>query len=360
VKAGVVGAGILGQLLALKLVDAGWNVTLFEQHTTTAHSCSMAAAGLLTPISELDKCNVIIFQLGQAALNTHWPKILSQLPKPIYFQASGSLAVAHPHDRADLTHFIQRIAHQLNNPLHYEACTQTDIQRLEPELEKFSEGYYFPNEGQIDNQQLLKVLEKHLLEEGVEWQRATTVKTIKPHQIILENTTHMFDSVFDCRGLGAKTIFKNLRGIRGELIWLHANDVHISRPIRFLHPRYSLYIAPRPESIYLVGASEIESEDTSPISVKTTLELLTAVYYLHPGFSEARVLQSTTQCRPTLSDHLPKIKFSEGLVAVNGLYRHGYLIAPTLVHDILQYMHHGIGAVDYPTLWEKHDDYDSN
>lgn len=350
-KAGIAGAGITGQLLALSLINAGFEVTLFDQNNNTSTNCSMTAAGLLTPISELDKSDFIISQLGQEALKTHWPHILSQLPKPIYFKTLGSLAVAHPNDHADLSHFIQRIKHRLNEHPGYEKLSQQAIHNLEPELSKFTEAYYFPDEGQIDNQDLLQTLENYLFDRGVKCHRSTLVTAVKPYKIIVANITHDFDMVFDCRGLGSKETFNGLRGIRGELIWLQAKEVKLSRPIRFLHPRYSLYIVPRPESIYLVGASEIESEDMTSISVKTTLELLTAAYYLHPGFAEARILKSVTHCRPTLPHHLPQIKSSKGLIAINGLYRHGYLIAPTLIHDVLKYLDKGLSS--YPQLWEE-------
>ena len=91
--------------------------------------------------------------------------------------------------------------------------------------------------------------------------------------------------------------FKNeLRGIRGELMWLHHPKIHIQHPVRLLHPRYKIYLSPRPDHIYIIGASEIESEDTSPISVKTMLELLSATYYIHPSFTEARLIKTMTNC----------------------------------------------------------------
>lgn len=160
----------------------------------------------------------------------------------------------------------------------------------------------------------------------------------------------------DSRGLGAKTLFQNLRGLRGELIWLYAPDVKLSRPIRFLDPRYPLYVVPRPKDIYLVGSSELESEEQSPISVRSTLELLTTAYYLHPSFSDARILKTVVNCRPTLLHHLPQIRFSKNFIAINGLYRHGFLIAPSLAEDIMRWLNSGIENVQYPQLWEKYDD----
>lgn len=395
-KAGIVGAGIMGRLLAFNLVNAGWDVSLFDQNpaddknsecsergeSVRCHSdsslrsesespnkdgnvCSMVAGGLLTPISELDKAEKLIFHLGQAALDTHWPNIISQLFEPIYFQKTGTLTLAHPNDHAELGHFISRISRCLqgghserseeppsNYNDSYQKLTQTDITQLEPEITKFHQGYYFPQEGHIDSQTLFYALGRYLKERGVSWYNEACVETVEPFKISVDNIAQKFDMVFDCRGLGAKSLFDDLRGVRGELIWLHAPDVHISRPIRFLHPRYSLYIVPRPQNIYLVGASEIESEDFGEITVQSSLELLTAAYSMHSGFAQARILKSVTHCRPTLSDHLPRVKVTKGLIAINGLYRHGYLIAPSIAHDVLQWLTQDKAAVCYPELWE--------
>jgi glycine oxidase len=40
----------------------------------------------------------------------------------------------------------------------------------------------------------------------------------------------------------------------------------------------------------------------------------------------------STQCRPTLKDNLPEIRINKpGLMLINGLYRHGFLIAPAVM-----------------------------
>jgi glycine oxidase len=102
-----------------------------------------------------------------------------------------------------------------------------------------------------------------------------------------------------------------------------------------LHPRYKIYIVPRPNNRYIIGATEIESEDKSPMSVRSSLELLSAVYSVHSGFAEARVVKSVTNCRPTLKDNLPSIEYHDKLTRINGLYRHGYLLAPAIVEEAL-------------------------
>jgi glycine oxidase len=162
-----------------------------------------------------------------------------------------------------------------------------------------------------------------------------------------------FDWVIDCRGLGAKVSWehsgnssKDLRGVRGEVIRLHAPEVKLRRPTRLIHPRYPIYIAPKEDDVYVVGATEIESEDLSPMSVRSAMELLSAVYTVHSGFAEARILEMATQCRPTLKDNLPEIAVDRkpnqaSLMMINGLYRHGFMISPAILDCALEILHSG-------------------
>ncbi len=353
-QAGIVGMGIVGRLLALALHNTGWQVTLFDDQQGESN-CSSAAAGLLTPFSECDKADPVIARLGQESVTCYWSNILKQLVDPVYFQQAGCLVVHHPQDKAEWQHFSQRIRSKLPAKDYYQHLSKTRLIELEPELDKFATAYYFPDEAQIDCQSVMNSLKKYLQAQNLSFFLNTPVTSLTSRQIVTQNKTYLFDYVFDCRGMGARTIFNDLRAVRGELIHLYAPEVQLHRPIRFLHPRYSLYIIPRPENNYLIGASEIESEDYSPISVRTSLELLTAAYYVHSGFAEARIIETKTHCRPTLASHLPRIEYQEGLIAVNGLYRHGYLIAPALVEEILRGLKTKQLDIHYPELWKSYD-----
>jgi glycine oxidase len=118
--------------------------------------------------------------------------------------------------------------------------------------------------------------------------------------------------------------------------------VKLRRPTRLIHPRYPIYIAPKENDVYVVGATEIESEDFSEMSVRSALELLSAVYTVHSGFAEARILEMSTQCRPTLKDNLPQIRLNRetGLMQINGLYRHGFMISPAILDCALELLEH--------------------
>jgi glycine oxidase len=84
----------------------------------------------------------------------------------------------------------------------------------------------------------------------------------------------------------------------------------------------------------------------SPASVRSTLELLSAAYAVHSGFAEARIVEIATQCRPTLPDNLPAIRRPQPRVLqINGLYRHGFMIAPALLDAAMELLTQGHAAL---------------
>jgi glycine oxidase len=87
--------------------------------------------------------------------------------------------------------------------------------------------------------------------------------------------------------------------------------------------------------LVVVGASEIESEDRSPPSLRTTVELLAAAHSVVPELAEARIVHAETNLRPALPDNLPCVDIRQGLTRMNGLYRHGWMIAPAMVEQAI-------------------------
>jgi glycine oxidase len=214
------------------------------------------------------------------------------------------------------------------------------IAALEPSLgQRFAKGLFLPGEGQLDNRALLAALLATLQaspDVTLHWQSPHAPADFSP------GTPGQPDWVIDCRGLGARPQWSALRGVRGEVIRVHAPEVTLQRPTRLVHPRYPLYIAPKPGNLFVIGATEIESDDMSPASVRSTLELLSAAYAVHSGFAEARIVEIATQCRPTLPDNLPAIRQPQPRVLqINGLYRHGFMIAPAMLDAAMELLTHG-------------------
>jgi glycine oxidase len=332
-KIGVVGAGIVGRLLALKLLELGYRVTLFDKTHATDHTVtSNVAAGMLAPYAELETGDEQVFYLAHDAL-ARWKDIVSRLSFPPTFKAEGSLLIAKSQEVPELEHFAQRVA---RTGIHLNLLGNEEIANLEPDLsdQGFS-AIHLPEEGYLDTSETMNAIAQTLHDKRITWHENTKVVSIKQQTVYTSDLTYQFDQVFDCRGLGAKAAFGDLRAVRGELIWVKAPDVSLTRPIRLMHPRYALYIVPRFDNHYIIGATSIEAEDYSPISVQSSLELLSACYSIHPGFAEARVVYTATQCRPAFSNNVPKIWRTPDCIRINGMYRHGFLLAPKIVNVAL-------------------------
>ena len=366
----IVGAGLMGRLLALSLLrqkqSQSVTITLFDKDTKLAHnSAAYAAAGLLTPLGESLHCEPNIVEMGFESLRL-WPLLLDSLHEYTIFQQAGAIMVSHEQDKGDYQRFVRHLKN--NYPEHeLQTLDRQALLTLEPEIGRsFNQGLYLPQEGQLGNRRLLVALTKQLEQEAEaaeKMKRGNQLKWLSECQVIAiasdtytvdetstvsylhagDKKSQTVDLVIDCRGTGATVKHSasecaplgDLRSVRGELFQLYAPDVHISRPIRLMHPRYQLYIAPKQKGYYVVGATEIESDDDSPMTVRSAMELLSAAYSVHPGFAEANIRQHISQCRPAFSDNQPKITVQDSLIQVNGLFRHGFLIAPVVLEQTL-------------------------
>jgi len=325
-KIAVVGAGICGSLTAWLAQQAGCEVHVFEPDRDKK-SCSFTAAGMLAPMAELESSDDNIYKLGLQSVHL-WPQIIKALELPVFHRDNGTLVVSHRQDVGVFNQFVNVLKNKLGEQFA-SSCELLDGQNLEPELKNLGTALYLKDEAQLDSHQTLAALH-HSLQKGCHW-HWQSAEHINPHQV----NDLEFDWVFDCRGLAAAKDIPGLHGVRGEVITVHAPQVNIARMVRVMHPRYKIYIVPRENNRYMIGATEIQSDDTGPISVRSTLELLSAAFSVHSGFAEARILKLDTNARPATMDHQPIIDHQTGLTRINGLYRHGYLLAPAVVEKAL-------------------------
>jgi glycine oxidase len=218
-----------------------------------------------------------------------------------------------------------------------EVLTAAQQHALEPALATGLLAWRLPGEGQVLPRETLLALAQQA--EGVRWHWGTPITDVSSGRLVqADGAAHRFDLAIDTRGLGARPQVA-LRGVRGEVAWLHAPGVVLSRPLRLLHPRHRVYLVPRPGGRIVVGASEIESEDRSPPSLRSVLELLSAAHSVLPELAEARIEHLESNLRPARADNAPFIEHASGLLRINGLFRHGWLIAPALVDDALAAAH---------------------
>jgi glycine oxidase len=313
-SAAIFGTGVSGLCAGVELCKAGHNVTLFEKAGEAAiASCSWLAGGMLAPWCEAEHAPNDVVTLGQEALSW-W---CDYTPS---FQRKGSLVLTPARDRQELTHFARRTS-------HYEWIDEEALSALEPDLSgRFSKGLYFAQEAHLDPRQALLDLVAWLKEAGACFETGTTKVPC--------DVKGDFDHVIDCRGLAAQDVRDDLRGVRGEMLLLKTSDISLSRPVRLLHPRHPLYIVPRENNIFMLGATMIESNDRRGVTARSMVELLNSAYALHPAFAEAEIVDMQADIRPAYEDNIPRIDERQGITYINGMYRHGFLLAPAMAMQL--------------------------
>jgi glycine oxidase len=258
----------------------------------------------------------VISRLGLRSLAL-WREMLPDTP------FNGSLVVAHARDRSD----FERFARMTSGHRRLDAG---GLAELEPSLQgRFRDALFFPTEGHVEPRRVLPQLHERIIAAG---------GTVTFNSDV--SADDLDGIVIDCRGLAARDSEPSLRGVKGEMILIESAEVKLSRPVRLIHPRWPLYVIPREDNLFMLGATSIEAED-SGVSVRSALELLGASYAVHPAFAEARILEFGSGLRPAFPDNLPRITVRDRKLAVNGLYRHGFLLAPALAELTLGYVERG-------------------
>lgn len=349
----IIGAGLVGRLLAWRLnehhtktasVGAHLAITLIDQHERSHFGTGLVAAAMVAPYTEAVSTEAITQNIGERSYQL-WPKWLAQLEAKtgvsVDFNQRGTLVVSHAQDDPDWQRFHLK-AQIVVDASQMQQLGRRELEALEPELiNNFSKALYFAKEGVISNPDLYPALEQYLVQsENVTWLEKTYCAAISTDGNIAcaGKDFGAFDRVFDCRGNGANADLKQFRSVRGEVIRVRAPEVNITRAVRLMHPRFPLYIAPRSNHEYIIGATQIESDADTPVTVRSGLELLSALYSLHPGFGEAQIIGMHVGLRPTFMNNLPQIEVDHKVVRINGLYRHGYLFAPALVTDLISHL----------------------
>ena len=316
-KIRIIGGGVAGLTCAFLFAKAGCKVDIFERLAQNGKGCSWYAGGMLAPWCELESAEPIVSEWGQESL-AFWKAEFTGT------QSFGSIVVAPSRDASELKRFARRT----NN---FNWVDSSQIVQLEPDLEdRFAAALYFENEAHLDPRAALESLTKRLKTEfGAEF-----YYNMQINKSVFEDSA--WDWTIDCRGFSSQDAFENLRGVKGEMLILKSSDISLKRPIRLLHPRFPVYIVPREGGLFMVGATMIETSECGRITARSVMELLNAAYAVHPAFGEAEIVEMGCDLRPSFPDNLPKIKRGKGNVLhVNGLYRHGFLLAPALAKRVV-------------------------
>lgn len=309
----ILGAGVMGLAIATELAARGIRPRLIDPAGKPGqHACSWRAGGMLAPYCEAESAEPVVLRLGLDAAGWwqhHGAKVIHR----------GTLVLAPSRDRAELDRFARMTqAHR--------TVDAAEIATLEPELEgRFHRGLFYESEAHLNPREALRTLHARLANQG----------------IAIETEGTPTGLTVDARGLSAQDQLTDLRGVRGEMLVLRCPEVTLTRTIRMLHPRIPLYIVARGDGIYMIGATMLETGGKYRVTARSAVELLNAAYALHPGFAEAEILELGSDARPAFPDNLPRLRRRGNTLYANGLYRHGYLLAPAVARMTADYIQTG-------------------
>jgi glycine oxidase len=305
-KALVKGAGVAGLTVAHELALRREAVTVVDTRQGREETASWFAGGMLAPYCERESAEEVVVSLGLGAADW-WERALSGS-----VTRNGTLVVSAARDLGELDRFAGRTT-------GFARLGQDELAELEPSLAgRFRRALFFQDEAHLDPRQVLTRLERKLTGIGVAFRQPSEIPEVE------------FDVIVDCTGSARIGRDPALRGVRGEMLVLRAPGIVLSRPVRLLHPRFPLYVVPRGDGYFMVGATMIETDAAGPITARSIMELLNAAYSLDPAFAEAEIVETGVGIRPAYPDNLPRVERNGPAIIINGLYRHGFLLAPAM------------------------------
>lgn len=232
----VKGAGVAGLTVAHELAARGASVTVAEIRSQIGGNASWLAGGMLAPWCERESAEEAVVTFGNVAADW-WERAL-----PGLVMKAGTLVVANARDAFELARFAARTR-------NYECVDEKTVAALEPDLAgRFHQGLFVGGEAHLDPRRALEAL-------------AGKLRAMASSSFLRRARLAFPAKVIDCTGIARAG--DDLRGMRGEMLILHTRDVSLARPVRLLHPRHPIYIVPRADHHFMVGATMIESDHHS-------------------------------------------------------------------------------------------------
>jgi thiazole synthase len=329
----IIGGGVIGLAIAVELKLRGATVTLISRDFK--QSSTLAAAGMLAPQAEaippspmLDLC------LWSRSLYPEWIGKLEQLTGvSTGYWPCGILAPSYeePSDRTDVAQWLDR------DTLHlYQPGLGSDV----------AGGWWYPEDGQVDNRALAQALRAAARELGVNLREGVEVEAIEQQNRQVREVRTLVGEFQADHYVLATGAWSNqllplpIRPKKGQMLSLQHPQKGQTLPLQRVLYGSDIYIIPRRDGRILIGATA-EDVGFSPHNTAAGIQtLLAQAIRLYPELQDWAIQECWWGFRPTTPDELPILGTSpcENLTLATGHYRNGILLAPAtavLVADLI-------------------------
>lgn len=352
----VVGGGIMGCAVALRLALRGVSVIVIERGIPGAEASS-AAAGILGPQMEADSAGPLLdLGLRSRAL---FPALAAELRDAtgidVGYERSGVLALAV--DGAGAAELTARRAWQMARGLRVEPLSSDQVHALEPNLGADVRGALrFPDDAQVNARDLARAFSQAAAHAGARFLQGRYVRRVVvaggvAAGVELDGEVLSAGAVVVAAGSwsglveGAGVPSSVVRPARGQLVSIETRPP-LFRHVLSVHGRG--YLVPRRDGTVLAGSTVEMAGFRKEVTVGGLAQILGMARSLVPALGDAPVTGTWSNFRPYTEDHLPVLGLTpvRGLVLATGHFRNGILLAPVTAEAIASLVATGASDVD--------------
>ncbi len=352
----IIGGGIMGSAVALRLRQRGVGVTVIERGIPGAEASS-AAAGILGPQMEAEGPGPLLdLGLQSRAL---YPELAAELRDAtgidIGYDRSGVLAAAL--DEVGEGELAARRAWQTAAGLRVELVTGAEARAREPALgPEVRAALALDDDGQVNARELARAFSQAAAAAGARFLTGRYVRRVVTDRgavtgVELDGDVLPAATVVVAAGSwsglveGAGVPATVVRPARGQLVSIETRPP-MFRHVVSVHGRG--YLVPRRDGTVLAGSTVEMAGFRKQVTVGGLASILGLARTLVPGLADAAVTGSWSNFRPYTEDHLPVLGATgvRGLVLATGHFRNGILLAPITAVSIAELVATGKSSVD--------------
>ncbi|HET7100240.1 MAG TPA: glycine oxidase ThiO, partial [Terriglobia bacterium] len=351
----IVGGGIIGSAIALRLARSGVSVTVIDRSLPCSEA-SGAAAGMIAPQGEMIEPES--FSEFCTASRDLYPEFAAEVEElageSVHYRNDGTLLVAIDGEECEELEHVYRTQTQRGLPL--ERLADDNILKRLPALSpRIKLALFVPGDHRVDNERLTRGLIKagELSGATFHWNCAVTGFNIQDDQIesvrvapqgsTAESTlsAERFVLAAGCWSGQVEGVPPDahapVRPVKGQTLRLRLpGRPRLGRVVRAAIKGSPVYLVPRGDGAIVVGASVEERGFDQQPRAGAVYELLRDAQSVLPELGEAVLDEVSTGLRPGSPDNAPLVGPTpvDGLIHATGHYRNGILLTPVTADGI--------------------------